>query len=228
MKSTHSSDESNVTSKGLEKEIMPAEASHNSVDGKISAEEGLGGDEVKYPGGYQLLLICVAICLAIFLVALVRRESSPRRTDRIQPQTATSTDQSTGQQYHSHSHPEDHCRLPFTPRRRLVCLSLPFDDLLLRIDVWQILHLLQHQMGLPNCLRALRSGLARLRCSPQLDCPNRGTCYCRRRCSRNLHWRLCDHRMLSSDGKTSCLHWNARRYVRDCECGWASNGRCFQ
>ncbi|KAH7310179.1 MFS multidrug transporter [Rhexocercosporidium sp. MPI-PUGE-AT-0058] len=70
MKSTHSSDESNVTSQGLEKEIMPAKVSHNSVDGKLSAEEGLGGDEVKYPGGYQLLLICVAICLAIFLVAL--------------------------------------------------------------------------------------------------------------------------------------------------------------
>jgi hypothetical protein len=93
MQSTHSSDESNVTSKGFEKEIMPSEESHTSLDERKSVEEGLSGDETKYPEGYQLLLICVAICLAIFLVALVRREPSPGRTDRIEPKTATSTDQ---------------------------------------------------------------------------------------------------------------------------------------
>ena len=89
MQSTPSSDEPNETPKGLEKDIMPSEESHTSLDEKTSLEEGSSGDETKYPGGYQLLLICVAICLAIFLVALVRRESSLGRRDRIEPKTAT-------------------------------------------------------------------------------------------------------------------------------------------
>lgn len=69
-----SSVESQMTSKGVEKDIMPSDESHTSLDKKTSVEEGLSEEEIEYPRGFQLVLICVAICLAIFLVALVRTE----------------------------------------------------------------------------------------------------------------------------------------------------------
>ncbi|KAL2069298.1 hypothetical protein VTL71DRAFT_15636 [Oculimacula yallundae] len=61
MSSIHSSDGSDLASKDIEKRAGPSET---------SVEEGSSEDNTTYPVGYQLLLICVAICLAIFLVAL--------------------------------------------------------------------------------------------------------------------------------------------------------------
>lgn len=54
-------------------EILPSDKSHDSRDEKVSEEEGLKEDETQYPKGVKFVAICVAICLAIFLVALVSR-----------------------------------------------------------------------------------------------------------------------------------------------------------
>jgi hypothetical protein len=58
-----------------DKEIIPSDESHNSENEKVSVQEGLREDDTQYLRGYKLFAVCVAICLAIFLVALVRNLS---------------------------------------------------------------------------------------------------------------------------------------------------------
>lgn len=61
-----------VIDKGMDIEmITPMDGSRTSGDEKPPSEEGTIAENTNYPEGYHLLLICIATCLAIFLVALV-------------------------------------------------------------------------------------------------------------------------------------------------------------
>lgn len=60
------------TNKLAEKEIISSDASNNSEIEKGSLQQGPREDDTHYLGGYKLFAVCVAVCLAIFLVALVR------------------------------------------------------------------------------------------------------------------------------------------------------------
>ena len=79
MESTESSDAKTERMEGAnkpaEKEIIPSDASNDSEIEKGSLQQGPREDDTHYLGGYKLFAVCVAVCLAIFLVALVRNHS---------------------------------------------------------------------------------------------------------------------------------------------------------
>lgn len=59
------------TNKLAEKEIISSDTSNNSEIENGSLQQGPREDDTHL-GGYKLFAVCVAVCLAIFLVALVR------------------------------------------------------------------------------------------------------------------------------------------------------------
>ncbi len=93
---------------------------------------------------FQFALIVLALCLAIFLVALVRPMffNPPSRSREILPPPLSLTVQLVGQSDNFDRHPDHHQHVSHSRRRCVVRLVLPLYDLLLSACLWQSIYLL--------------------------------------------------------------------------------------
>ncbi len=100
-------------------------------------------DSSKPTSRFQFALIVVALCLAIFLVALVsiicfNLPIDPKIT--LYNCSSVLTVFSLGQSHHFHGHPYHYKYIPFSRRCFLVRFVLPIHDLLLSTRLWQGVH----------------------------------------------------------------------------------------
>ncbi len=124
-------------------------------------------EEVEYPAAWKLAVITVALCMAIFLVALVSLLPILRRL----PSNATDI-ALTGYHHSCRCDPTDHrpfqstrrryavllpsqTRQPLTNGSRVVWKRLPVNHLRLPTCIWQMLFHLFHQDRLPKRHRYL-------------------------------------------------------------------------
>jgi hypothetical protein len=116
-------------------------------------------DGVEYPVAWKLGLITIALCLSVFCVALVRirfflfRLPPPKMKHQLLLGLTNQLSlHDVGQHHHRHRHPPHHRRVQrFRPRHWLVRRRLPANHLRRPAHLWQALHLLLGQVGLPLC-----------------------------------------------------------------------------
>jgi len=90
--------------------------------------------EVEYPHGPKLVIITVALCLSVFLVALVSSVHGPL--------CSCNANTSPGQYYHRDCHSSHYRSLQNNKRCRLVWECVSPDDMRFSAYVWEILHFL--------------------------------------------------------------------------------------
>jgi hypothetical protein len=101
------------------------------------------GEGVEYPTGVKLSLISLALCLSVFLMALVR---AVLLFSQIHVQILMVI----GQYYYCHGYSQDHRSVPFSARCRLVWLRVSAHDGFVPTTLRQILYLLLYQIRLPH------------------------------------------------------------------------------
>lgn len=93
--------------------------------------------EVEYPHGLKLVIITVALCLSVFLVALVSTGHGPLRS--------CNANTTQGQYYHRDCHSPNYRSLQNNKRRRLVWECISPHDVRFSTYVRKILHFLFYQ-----------------------------------------------------------------------------------
>jgi hypothetical protein len=96
--------------------------------------------EVEYPHGPKLVIITIALCLSVFLVALVRTAHGPL--------CSCNANTTPGQYYHRDCHSSNYRSLQSNKRCRLVWECVSPHDMRFSAYVRKILHFLSDQNGL--------------------------------------------------------------------------------
>lgn len=120
---------------------QPAEKTEETMAVEAKALDKPEADsEVEYPHGPKLIIITVALCLSVFLVALVSTVHGPL--------SSCNANTSLGQYYHRDCHSPHYRSLQNNQRCRLVWECVSPHDMRFSAYVWKILHVLFDQNGL--------------------------------------------------------------------------------
>lgn len=128
------------------KKVMSAKQAQEELNRVMTSGEG-----IEYPTGAKLGLITMALCLSVFLMALVS-------TFIFHPGNLELSALLTlcpGQHHYRNRYSQNHRSISFARRCWMVWFRVPPHNRLLPAPVRQILLLFLHQMGLPHCYRDL-------------------------------------------------------------------------
>ena len=131
--------------------------------GASASEKGLvdqerlveGGDPVTYPSIPVLVTLTIALMIAIFMIGLdtniigeSRRLPYLSGSSRASAAASGREENNTPMVAVRDRYPQDHQPLPQPGRRRLVRVCIPFDPIVIAINIRETLFPVQHQVGL--------------------------------------------------------------------------------
>lgn len=129
------------------------------------------GEGIEYPTGMKLTLISLALCLSVFLMALVC-------AILICSQIYALTRMAIGQHHYCHGYPQDHRSVPLPARRWMVWLGIFAHHGLVPTSLWQILYLLLYQICLSHRNWYFRAGKFDMWHCTKLDRVDSWSCDC--------------------------------------------------
>jgi hypothetical protein len=178
------------------------------------------GEGIEYPTGAKLTLISLALCLSVFLMALVCAVLS------ILADICVNT-LVIGQHHYCHRYSKNHGSIPLLARCWVVWLRIFTHNCLVPTPLRKILYLLFHQICLSHCNWHFRAREFDMWYCTKLDCIDHWPCYC----WTGIFWdffRSSDHRcLLRTVGKETNVHRIYRRHVWHRIRCRASPGRCL-
>lgn len=190
--------------------------------------ETSGPGTPKYPSDIKLTFIFVALCLTVFLVALVCSAyllhlcNSLRRLYRI-----ANTNALKGSNYHCYRSPDHH--VPISQRRRywMVRQCISPHDLQLPTSFREALYLAIPKMDIYWCRLDLRSRLCHLWRESQLRRPHNRTSHCRNWRRGHLLRRINHHCQVGPPSEEACVYRNHWRCMGHSERGRSPSRGCF-
>ena len=146
---------------GAELTTLPP-STENSQAELVSRRTDLGEDDFPYPRKFKFILILLALCLAIFLVALVHL-SKPHLPPKILDSEHFFLTKCTGQLDHFNRHTQDNRCIPLAGRRRLVRELLSLHHLFVSTGLWEGIYLSAAKKCLRLCHLPVRGRLCNMR-----------------------------------------------------------------